>query len=164
MAKTLVNIFIVLVILFSSGVLPKDILSYIPDFTSIVSIAEVVEITQPGEKSIEATKGMAKEILEKVDYKTSIEIAVFNDEFAAKIDSYKDLNTESKYLINMYTSSYKKAFGKFENLSSGNSVSEYINSNILSKEKFVTNEEIDALKDFFRGLAWNLIVKEQKSS
>lgn len=148
---------------YSLGVLPKDFSSYIPDISYITNLfvtSEVVEINQPSQESIEVTKDIAKEILEKADKKTVVNIAVFNDEFARKLDEYKDKNTESKYVIGLYTSSYKKAFGETLNLSSTDSVSEYIKNNIVSKEKFVTNEELDALKEFFRGLAWNLITKE----
>lgn len=157
MVKTILNIVIVSIIVLYSGILPNNILSYIPDvFTTV----EVIEINKPKEEYISITKNMAKEILEKANDKTVTNIAVFNDEFATKLDSYKDTSVESKYLISMYTSSYKKAFGAFENLSSDNSVTDYIKENIISKEKFVTNEELDALKEFFRGLAWNLITKE----
>lgn len=158
MIKALVNIFVVLIIIFYSGVLPKDILSYIPN---VLTVSEVVEISQPKEEYLTATKEIAKEILGKADTKKAIEIAVFSDEFANKIESYKDQNVESSYLVSMFNSSYKKAFGEAGNFSESNSVSNYIKSNIFSKEKFVTNDEIDALKEFFRGLAWNLVLKKQ---
>ena len=162
MKKTFLNIVIVLVIIFSSGIIPssfmKDIWSYVPN---ILTVSEVVEITAPKEEYLTATKDIAKEILENVDTKKAVEIAVFSDEFATKIESYKDQKVESSYLISMFKSSYKKAFGEAGNFSKSDSVSNYIKSNIFSKEKFVTNEEIDALKEFFRGLAWNLVAKKQ---
>ena len=157
MTKILANIFIVIIIIIYSDILPKDIGSFLPN---ILTVNEVVEINKPNENYINDTKNIAKEILEKTDTKDAVSLAVFNDEFATKLDSYKNTNVESKYIVNLYTSSYKKAFGADVNFSSSDAVSDYINQNILSKEKFMTDEELDSLKEFFRGIAWNLIVKE----
>lgn len=161
MQKAIINIICVLVIAFAFDLFPKDISSYLDlsRFNNLFVTQEVIEIEQPPQNSIDATKEISKEILDKTDKKTITNIAVFNDEFARKIDSYKDSQVESKYMINLYVSSYKKAFGESQNLSSTDSVSTYIKENIVSKEKFMTNEEIDLLKDFFRGISWNLITK-----
>lgn len=161
MQKAIINIICVIVIVFAFDLFPKDISSYLDlsKLTNLFVTQEVIEIDQPPQSSIDATKDIAKEILDKADRKTITNIAVFNDEFARKIDYYKDSQVESKYIINLYVSSYKKAFGESQNLSSTDSVSTYIKENIVSKEKFMTNEEIDLLKDFFRGISWNLITK-----
>lgn len=165
MQKTITNIICIIIVAFVLDLFPKDISSYLDlsRLNNLFVTQEVIEIDQPTQSSIDSTKEISKEILNKADRKTITNIAVFNDEFARKIDSYKDSQVESKYIIGLYVSSYKKAFGESQNLSSTDSVSSYIKENIVSKEKFMTNEEIDLLKDFFRGISWNLITKNSES-
>lgn len=115
----------------------------------------VVELTKP-DKYIEETA----KIKDLVPDEAELDLLIFNDEFANKVKSYKDLEITTDFLISkLYPMSFGESFGKKYAGKLTDYVTfkkNFIETNISGKEKYLTKEELDNLYNLYKATSWNL--------
>lgn len=146
--KTIANIAMIVGILFCLGMF--DNIKF-PSFETVI-----VEIVQPSE-FLEETKLAAS----KVPESAKIDLAVFNDEFAKKTISYSGQNISHSYLTSdLYPQSFREVFGTKYSGTLKDYLSELktvLSTEISTKDKFLTDEEIKKISNIYTAVSWNLI-------
>lgn len=156
--KSFGNIIGILLILFGFGVFDKiDIPFPFPVIDPII-----VEISKPNEEYVLKTIDVSKSI----PVSAKIDLAVFNDEFSKRILTYKNTEiTNTQLLSKIYPKVFREVFGTKYSGQLENFLDKFkiaLGDEIVLKEKFLSNEDLDKISFVCNGIAWNLINPEKK--
>lgn len=150
--KSLANILIILGFIW---VLFGDKLK-LPDIIKPEPI--VLEIQKP-DKFIEETSNVKSLVEDSFE----LEFLVFNDEFSKKLKTYTGKSVTSQQIVGKF---YPEALFEYVGLRNytkqvklGDFIKfkkDFIEQNMFSQDKFLTDKEIEDLSKFYSAIAWNL--------
>lgn len=116
---------------------------------------QVVDI-KPEDTILAKSQSVAKLVTVKED---RINLAIFNQQFANRLDNYYSQNISSQQLMDLYLASAKGFFkdslvGKYDGLSEETTT--MFKDCVGELDHILSKEEVDNLKQILAGLSWNL--------
>jgi len=116
---------------------------------------QIIDI-KPEDAILEKSKLVADLVTVNED---RINLAIFNQQFANRLDSYYDQNISSQQLVDLYLASAKGFFknslsGKYERLAE--ETTKMFQNSVGKLDHILSKNEIESLRNDLIGLSWNL--------